>query len=79
MIQLGAKRKNLAHSGTSVIVGDFWVVPNHPVVSIAHEIMENVFPSTKEGIAIPTWEAKKFTKLCRCIYSKNLLSGTDKL
>lgn len=65
MLRLGAKRKNLAHAGSSVVVGDFWVVPESPVVSKAHAIMENSFPSTKEGIAVPSWEAKRFTKLCR--------------
>lgn len=65
MLMLGAKRRNLAHSGTSVVVGDFWVVPGTPVVYKAHQIMENPFPTTEDGIAVPTWEAKKFTKLCR--------------
>jgi len=63
MLRLKAKRKNLAHAGSSVIVGDFWVVPENPFVSKAHEVMENSFPCTKEGIAVPTWEAKRFTKL----------------
>lgn len=63
-----ATRKNLAYAGSSVVVGDFWVVPTLDArVLLVHDLLGNPFPTTSQGIAVPAWDAKTFTTLYRCL------------
>ena len=68
MARLQAKREKFFRiKKQQVVIGDFWLVPKIPVTEKIQQIMDDPFPSTDKAIAVPTWEAQRFTKLYRTL------------